>query len=93
MYKNPSKTFKSLSLQLISAILTEVPEAVFLRFEDDSDQHNKKFFVISYPESQQYEVDKLVKGFEDKALFVNLFYYNRNLNFLRDRLFNKKTER
>ena len=90
---NTHKTFKSSSIQLTAAILTGVSEATFTGFENDPLKYNIKIIVISYPKSTGSEVNKILNEFDNKILSVNLFYYNRNLNFLRDRLFNRKTER
>lgn len=87
------KVFKSVSIQLTAAILTDIPEAIFSGFENDPLAKDKKVIVLSYPESAEAELKKILNEFDNKVLSVNLFYYNRNLNFLRDRLFSRKTER
>lgn len=89
----PQKVFKSVSIQLTAAILTSIPEATFTGFENDPLEKDKKVILISYPESAGVEVNKVLNEFDDKILSVNLFYYNRNLNFLRDRLFSRKMGR
>lgn len=87
------KVFKSVSIQLTAAILTEIPEATFTGFEDDPLEKDKKVILINYPKTAEFEFNKIIKEFGDKVLSVNLFYYNRNLNFLRDRLFSRKIGR
>ena len=90
---NNHNTFKSASIQLTAAILSELPDSNLLGFEDDLLDNRKKIILISYPKSQEFELNKIIQDFGNKVLTVNLFYYNRNLNYLRDKLFNKKTER
>lgn len=90
---NTHKVFKSTSIQLTAAILTDISEATFTGFENDSLEKDKKIILISYPESMETEVKKILNEFDNKILCVNLFYYNRNLNYLRDRLFNRRMER
>ena len=90
---NNHNTFKSPSIQLTAAILSELPDSNLLGFEDDLLDNRKKIILISYPKSQEFELNKIIQDFGNKVLIVNLFYYNRNLNYLRDKLFNKKTER
>lgn len=87
------KIFKSASIQLIAAILTEISEATFLGFEDDPTESGRKLIIISYPDIRETELNKMVREFGQKILNINLFYYNRNLNFLRDRIFNRRAER
>lgn len=84
------KLFKSPSLHLISAILTEIPEVVFLALEDDLFDKNKKVIVISYPNSQDFEVQNTIEKFNNRELSINLFNFNRNLNFVRDRLIRER---
>ena len=88
---NNSNTFRSPSIQLTSAILSEIPDSTFLGFENDPTETGKKIILISYPKSQEFELNKIIQDFKGKVLTVNLFYYNRNLNYLRDRLLNKRT--
>ena len=88
---NTHKVFKSTSIQLIAAILTDISEATFAGFEDDPLEKDKKVLLINYPKTAELEVNKILNEFNNKILSVNLFYYNRNLNFLRDRLFSRKT--
>lgn len=88
-----NKIFKSLSIQLTAALLTDISEATFTGFEKDPIEKDKKVILISYPESSTPEFNKILNEFENKTLCVNLFYYNRNLNYLRDRLFNRKMGR
>jgi len=97
MKKNPAtilpKIFRSVSIQLTAALLTDISEATLIGFEDAPLETDRKVFLISYPESATPEIKKILDEFENKTLSVNLFYYNRNLNYLRDRLFSRKTER
>lgn len=88
---NNHNIFKSPSIQLTSAILSELPDSTFLGFEDDLIDTARKVILISYPKSQESELNKIVQEFGSKVLIVNLFFYNRNLNYLRDRLFKKRT--
>jgi hypothetical protein len=87
------KVFKSVSIQLTAALLTGISEAAFIGFENGLSERNKKVILISYPKSVAPEFKKLLDEFENRTLCVNLFYYNRNLNFLRDRIFNRKLDR
>lgn len=90
---NTHKVFKSVSIQLTAALLTDIPEATFAGLENDPLEKDKKVILISYPESADPEVNKILDEFDRKVLSVNLFYYNRNLNYLRDRLFSRRTGR
>ncbi len=90
---NTHKIFKSVSIQLTAALLTDIPEATFSGFENDPLEKDKKVILISYPESTELEFKRILNEFENKILSVNLFYYNRNLNYLRDRLFSRRMER
>lgn len=85
------KVFKSVSIQLIAALLTDISEATFIGFENDPLEKDKKVILISYPESADLEFKRILNEFENKTLSINLFYYNRNLNYLRDRIFSRKT--
>jgi len=87
------KVFKSVSIQLTAALLTDISEANFIGFEDDPLEKDKKVILISYPESTDSEFKRILNEFENKTLSVNLFYYNRNLNYLRDRLFSRRIGR
>ncbi len=87
------KVFKSVSIQLTAALLTNISEATFTGFENSPLERSKKVILISYPESADPEFKKIFNEFENKTLSVNLFYYNRNLNYLRDKLFSRKTDR
>jgi len=87
------KVFKSVSIQLTAALLTDISEATFIGFENDPLERDKKVILISYPKSADPEFKKILNEFDNKILSVNLFYYNRNLNFLRDRLFSRKMGR
>jgi len=90
---NTHKVLKSTSIQLTAAILTEIQEATFTGFEDDPLEKEKKIILISYPKTTEVEVKKILNEFENKTLSINLFYYNRNLNYLRDRLFSRRMDR
>ena len=59
--------FRSANISLIAAILSELPEAVLARLEP-SPERNRKLFVIQYPKSNEFEVNKLVQEYEDKTL-------------------------
>jgi len=90
---NTHKVFKSVSIQLTAALLTDIPEATFAGLENDPLEKDKKIILISYPESAGPEINKILDEFDRKVLFINLFYYNRNLNYLRDRLFSRRVGR
>ena len=90
---NTHKVFKSVSIQLIAALLTDIPEATFVGLENIPLEKDKKVILISYPESADLEFKRILYEFENKTLSVNLFYYNGNLNYLRDRLFSRRTGR
>jgi hypothetical protein len=90
---NIHKVFKSVSIQLTATLLTDIPEATFAGLENDPLEKDKKVILISYPESADSEINKILDEFDRKVLSVNLFYYNRNLNYLRDRLFSRRTGR
>ncbi len=87
------KVFKSVSIQLTAALLTDISEATFIGFENDPLEKDKKVILIAYPELAEPGFKRVLDEFETKTLCVNLFYYNRNLNFLRDRIFNRKVGR
>lgn len=87
------KVFKSVSIQLTAALLTDISEATFIGFENDPLEKDKKVILIAYPGTAEPGFKKVLDEFESKTLCVNLFYYNRNLNFLRDRIFNRKAGR
>ncbi|MFA5350254.1 MAG: hypothetical protein WC357_02850 [Candidatus Omnitrophota bacterium] len=90
---NTHKVFKSVSIQLTAALLTDISEATFIGFESDSLERDRKIILIAYPESAEPGFKRVLDEFESKTLCVNLFYYNRNLNFLRDRIFSRKVGR
>jgi len=90
---NTHKVFKSVSIHLTAALLTDIPESTLTGLENDPLEKDKKVILISYPESVDLEFKRILSEFENKTLSVNLFYYNRNLNYLRDRLFSRRTGR
>jgi len=85
----PSLTLKSTNLQLAAAFLSGLTDATLQGFEDDPFDKTRKAIIISYPASMKFEADKIIQTFEDKTIVVNLFYYTRNLNYLRDKLFKR----
>ncbi len=90
---NTHKVFKSVSIQLTAALLTDIPEATFIGFENDYLETDRKVILIAYPELAEPGFKRVLDEFESKTLSVNLFYYNRNLNFIRDRIFSRKAGR
>ncbi|MDD5476881.1 MAG: hypothetical protein PHG87_01515 [Candidatus Omnitrophica bacterium] len=90
---NSPKVFRSISLQLAAALLTDISEATFIGLENNTLEKDRKVILIAYPESAELGFKRVLDEFESKTLCVNLFYYNRNLNFLRDRIFNRKVDR
>ena len=92
--KIATKRFKFTSLHLSAVLLTEIEESSFAGIDSGQAIDGcKKIFLIDIPKQSYKIAEKLVSDFNEKQLSVNLYLYNRNLNFLRDKLFQNKKER
>lgn len=86
--------FRSISLHLAAVLLTKIEQSSFVGIDSDQTIDGcKKIFLIDIPMQSCKIAEKLVSDFNEKQLSINLYFYNRNLNFLRDKLFRNKKER
>ena len=84
------KTFKTASLPLAAAILTEISGCDF-QINSDRTIDGKAIIRLFYPDSEENNLKKIVTSYGKKELLVNLYQYNRNLNVVRNVLFSKGT--
>lgn len=88
--------YETTDIKLGAVILSEIPNSQLVGTDSDRLINSKKVLKMEYPEEQKEALDELVKSYAQKVQLVNVFDYNRNLNFIRNMVFNRdrvRTER
>jgi hypothetical protein len=76
---------KRLKKKLAALLLSEIPDSSFEVHEQDGN-YIKKIIKINYAARHKLDVFKVVTDFINKKALANLYYYNKSLNRIRDRL-------
>lgn len=76
--------YETSELKLAALLLSEIPSCSF----DVYDQGNsiRKIIRITYPAGCKEQVSKIEKDFINKIASTNVYFYNKALNKIRDKL-------
>ena len=81
-----SQRFETTSLPLAASLLCQVPSAILLQVSSKLAIDGKRLIVVGYPPDQTNAIREVIEQFYSRKLVVPLYFYNRVLNTLRDRL-------
>ena len=79
-------SFRTTSLPLAAALLSEVRAASIGGISNTPSIDGRKLISITYPPAQEQAVSQVAELFHQRRLTVGLYPFNRALNALRDRL-------
>ena len=85
--------YETTDIKLSAVILSEIPCARLMGTDSDRLINSKKVLRIEYPAEYEEGFNDLVKNYAHKVQLVNVYNYNKNLNLIRNMLFEDKRSR
>ena len=78
----PQSTYNTTDLKLSALVLSEIPDTTFEIHTNHN--HFKKMIRIIYHSCSKDDLDLLIADYINRMARVDVFKYNRNLNYVRD---------
>lgn len=77
--------YDTTELKLAALLLAEIPESSFEVYPQGNSS-DKKIIKISFKSEYKNDVEKLIGDFINKQAIAKVYYYNKALHLIRDRI-------
>ncbi len=77
-------SYETIEIKLAALLLAEIPDSTF-KIESQFNSIRKKIFIF-FQKEYSNDVHKLLDDFINRRARVDVFLYNKSLNFLRDKI-------